>query len=54
MATQSSPDSLRSSHREALLEHLFAGEVLRRLWITGAERLEVLKPQVDDSRLKAG
>lgn len=49
MTTQTSPDSLRSSHREALLEHLFAGEIMRRLWIAGVERLEVLKPQVDDS-----
>lgn len=40
--------SLRSSHREALLEHLFAGEIMRRLWIRGEWRLEVLKPQVDD------
>jgi len=40
--------SLRSSHREALLEHLFAGEIMRRLWIRGDWRLEVLKPQVDD------
>ena len=40
--------SLRSSHREALLEHLFAGEIMRRLWICGEWRLEVLKPQVDD------
>jgi hypothetical protein len=40
--------SRRSSHREALLEHLFAGEVMRRLWLRGAWRLEVLKPQVDD------
>jgi hypothetical protein len=41
--------SLRSSHREALLEHLFAGEVMKRLWVRGDWRLEVLKPQVDDS-----
>src|SRR5687767_5636869 len=41
--------SLRSSHREALLEHLFAGEVMKRLWQRGEWRLEVLKPQVDDS-----
>jgi hypothetical protein len=40
--------SLRSSHREALLEHLFAGEIMRRLWTRGEWRLEVLKPQVDD------
>jgi hypothetical protein len=41
-------DSLRSSHREALIEHLFAGEIMRRLWLRGEWRLEVLKPQVDD------
>ena len=40
--------SLRSSHREALLEHLFAGEIMRRLGCRGEWRLEVLKPQVDD------
>lgn len=40
--------SLRSSHREALLEHLFAGEIMKRLWLAGIEQLEVLKPQVDD------
>jgi hypothetical protein len=41
--------SLRSSHREALLEHLFAGEVMKHLWLRGDWRLEALKPQVDDS-----
>lgn len=40
--------STRSSHREALLEHLFAGEVMKHLWQRGDWRLEVLKPQVDD------
>src|ERR671924_1632817 len=40
--------STRSSHREALLEHLFAGEVMKHLWRGGNWRLEVLKPQVDD------
>lgn len=40
--------SLRSSHREALLEHLFAGEVMKNLWRRGDWRLEVLKPQVDE------
>ena len=43
--------SLRSSHREALLEHLFAGEIMRRLWIRGEWRLEVLKRKVDDGRV---
>lgn len=37
-----------SSYREMLLEHLFAGEVMRHVWCSGARRMEVLKPQVDD------
>jgi hypothetical protein len=40
--------SLLSSYREALLEHLFAGEFMRHIWLSGVKRLEVLKPQVDD------
>lgn len=31
-----------------LLEHLFAGEIMRHVWLSGAKRLEILKPQVDD------
>jgi hypothetical protein len=31
-----------------LLEHLFAGEVMRHVWLSGIKRLEILKPQVDD------
>jgi hypothetical protein len=31
-----------------LLEHLFAGEVMRRVWLSGIRRMEILKPQVDD------
>jgi hypothetical protein len=44
----SSSHSLHSSYRESLLEHLFAGEIMRHLWLSGVKRLEVLKPQVDD------
>jgi hypothetical protein len=40
--------NLHSSYREALLEHLFAGEVMKHLWLRGVHRIEVLKPQVDD------
>ena len=40
--------SLLSSYRETLLEHLFAGEVMRHVWRSGIKRLEILKPQVDD------
>ncbi len=41
--------SLYSSYREMLLEHLFAGAVMRHLWLGGFQRMELLKPQVDDS-----
>ena len=41
--------SLYSSYREMLLEHLFAGTVMRHLWLRDFGRLEMLKPQVDDS-----
>jgi len=44
----STEHSLLSSYRESLLEHLFAGEVMRHVWLSGLRRLEVLKPQVDD------
>src|SRR6059036_2080203 len=43
-----SDHSLFSSYREMLLEHLFAGEVMRHVWLSGVKRLEILKPQVDD------
>lgn len=39
---------LHSSYREALLEHLFVGELMRHLWVNGGGRVEVLKLQVDD------
>lgn len=38
--------SLLSSYREMLLEHLFAGEVMRHVWLSGVKRLEIVKPQV--------
>lgn len=41
--------NLYSSYREMLLEHLFAGAVMRHLWLRDVGRLEMLKPQVDDS-----
>lgn len=41
--------NLYSSYREALLEHLFSGEVMRHLWLRGNIRIEALKPQVDDA-----
>jgi hypothetical protein len=43
-----SAHNIYSSYREMLVEHLFAGEVMRFLWQRGNVRMEVLKPQVDD------
>src|ERR1700691_3756856 len=40
--------SFLSSYREMLLEHLFVGEIMRHVWLSGLKRVEVLKPQVDD------
>ena len=48
LRTQVEKHSLLSAYREMLLEHLFAGEVMRHMWLSGYKRLEVLKPQVDD------
>lgn len=45
---EASAHSLYSSYREMLIEHLFAGEVMRFLWLRGNVRMGVLKPQVDD------
>lgn len=41
--------SQKSSYREMLLEHLFVGELLKLLWLSGIHDIEVLKPQVDDA-----
>jgi len=46
--SESQQHSLLSSYREMLLEHLFAGEVMRHIWLSGIKRLEIMKPQVDD------
>jgi hypothetical protein len=43
------PNNAFSSYRESLLEHLFAGNVMKHLWTKDYSRIEVLKPQVDDS-----
>lgn len=43
----SSVHSTSSSYREALLEHLLVGELMRALWRRGETGLEVSKPQVD-------
>lgn len=41
--------SRQSSSREALLEHLFVGELMKRAWLSGPLPIEVMKPQVDDA-----
>jgi hypothetical protein len=38
----------RSSYREMLIEHVFAGELMRHYWLANGDLLEVAKPQVDD------
>jgi hypothetical protein len=40
-------DIHHSSYRERLIEHLFVGEVLRELWLSGVNQVEVLKSEVD-------
>lgn len=40
---------LHSSYREMLLEYLLVAAVMLDLWLRGYERLEMLKPQVDNS-----
>jgi hypothetical protein len=42
-------DSLRSSYREMLMEHLLVSEIMKFLWLRGVSDFEVLKPEVDDS-----
>ena len=43
-----SMDSHRSSYREAMIEHLFVGELMRVLWCAGVVA-EILKPEVDNA-----
>jgi hypothetical protein len=40
-------DSLQSSRRENLIEHVFIGEVLRHLWCMGVREVEVLRSETD-------
>jgi hypothetical protein len=41
------PDSLHSSRREKLVEHVFVGEVLRELWRAGVYEVDVLRAETD-------
>jgi hypothetical protein len=38
---------LQSSFREKALEHIFIGDLLRRLWVRGVNEVEILKAEVD-------
>lgn len=40
-------DSLHSSRREKLVEHIFVGEVLRSLWCAGVHEVDVLRAETD-------
>lgn len=42
-------DTLHSSRREKLVEHLFVGEVLRNLWRSGIHKVDVLRTETDAS-----
>jgi hypothetical protein len=43
----SDADSIHSSRRENLIEHLFIGEVLRYLWCVGYKDADVLRAETD-------
>jgi hypothetical protein len=47
--TTSTRHNLFSSQREAILEHVFVGELLRSLWIREVDDIEVLRPEVDSA-----
>lgn len=40
-------DSVHSSRREKLMEHVFVGEVLRTLWRKGVHEVDVLRSETD-------
>ena len=40
-------DSLHSSRREKLIEHVFVGEVMRALWRAGVHEVDVLRAETD-------
>ena len=42
-------NSVHSSLRESIIEHLFVGGILKALWLENTTRVEVLKPQVDNA-----
>jgi hypothetical protein len=40
-------DTLHSSRREKLVEHVFVGEVLRTLWRAGVHEVDILRAETD-------
>lgn len=40
-------DTLHSSRREKLVEHIFVGEILRHLWRAGVHEVDVLRAETD-------
>ena len=46
---RNSKDSIHSSLRESIIEHLFIGEILKKLWLEERFQVVVLKPQVDNA-----
>lgn len=49
MRKQAPKDSVHSTQRELLIEHLFVGELMKHMWLRGLPNLEVSKPQADNS-----
>ncbi len=42
-----SADSLQSSRRESLVEHVFIGKILQSLWCAGVHEVDVLRAETD-------
>ncbi|MEP7247471.1 MAG: hypothetical protein ABI885_27830 [Gammaproteobacteria bacterium] len=40
-------DSVHSSRREKLVEHVFVGDMLRELWRDGIREVDILRPETD-------
>lgn len=49
VADENLKNSIYSSLRESIVEHIFVGEILRQLWCRGRYKVEILKPQVDNA-----
>jgi len=47
LTEQASPHYINSTLRERIVEHVFVGEALRRLWQLGVTDVEVLRSEFD-------